>query len=353
MRGMSARGALWLLVAWWGWAAVAAAQEAPAMPAPEGERLRAVVVDAATYGIDPVVGQHVTLRMRETARAMGYEVVDGPGTLQAAQRVGMAYPPSPADLWRVTYGAGAARGAFARVWAQSGRYMVEVTVASLDGGGPFVARTESGAEDLHDAVARATREALPDPSVWDAERARELLQPEPAPSETAAEWPEPSEPVGGPDLPVRAVPARRDLTPLYRFELALQTEAVFGTGSDRFYNHLLGARIGWRINEDLILSAYAGYANLRGRGNRANNLLPYLQIEHRVRTGDRPLNIPLRLGIGYLPFNGPVVRMAVGLNFPFGERFEVGLDLLAPTFWVLPDRTAVSLNLAAELVVRL
>jgi hypothetical protein len=320
---------------------------------------RLVVIDAATYGIDPVVGQHVTRRMRATAREMGYEVVDGGGTVEAARRIQMPYPPSPADLWRVTFASDAIRGAFAQVWAQGGSYVIEITVASTDGTGPFSARGSAGAEDLHGVVARLSREAIPEPSVWDATQAERLARPRaPAPgvppvpprtgADPSADFYDEAPPSAG------RAPARDDRTPRYRFELALQTEAAVGTSSDRFYNHLAGIRLGYRINEDLILGAYMGYANLRGRGNRANNLLPYLQLEHRVRIGERDIvNIPLRFAVGYLPFNGPVIRVAGGLNFPIGDRYEVGLDLLTPTFWVLPHGTTVSLNFAAELVIRL
>jgi hypothetical protein len=339
-----------LAVAWGAWASGAGAQGGSAEPTRGGAPPRAVVLEAAAQGVDPVVGAHVTRRMTATVRAMGYEAVDRAATVSAARRVRVVYPPSPADLWNVTAAAGATRGAVARVWAEGRRYVVEVTVASLDGAGPFVARGDAGAEDLHDVVDRLTRQALPDPADWDAEAADRLRRGAPAargPDPATADW---DRPAPSPPRP----PEPRDRTPRYRFELAAQTEAVIGTSSDRFYNHLAGVRVGLRINEDLILSTYLGYANLRGRGNRVGNLLPYLQIEHRVRVSEREVvNLPLRAAVGYLPFNGPVFRFAGGLNFPFGDRYELGLDLLAPSFWMIPGGVAVAFNLAAELVVRL
>jgi hypothetical protein len=60
------------------------------------------------------------------------------------------------------------------------------------------------------------------------------------------------------------------------------------------------------------------------------------------------VTIPLRAAVGYLPFNGPVIRLSAGLNYAISEHWEIGADILTPTFWILPDRTAVSLNIALE-----
>jgi hypothetical protein len=129
-----------------------------------------------------------------------------------------------------------------------------------------------------------------------------------------------------------------------------RTDFAFGASRDFFFNALVGARIDYRITPDIRVGAYLGYANLRGKDGRASNLLMLAQIEDRVRiSASTDLRVPLRLGIGYLPQNGPVVRLAAGLGFPLGSRWEMTFDLLAPTFWVLPDRTVVSLDLAAEL----
>lgn len=321
--------------------------EAGAPPA-EGEAgeqpLRLLVVDAATYGIDPVVGRHVTERMRETGAEMGYGVLDRDATVAAAQQVRMPYPPTPADLWRVTYAGQAQRGAFARVWAHAGSYVIEIVVASLDGAGPFFARGTAGAADLHEVVARLIRQALPAPEQWQGMLAAGERPPAPQGQ------PPPPEPA------TRPAPPEEDRTPpiRHRWNLVLQTEGAIGTSQDSFYNHLFGVRVDYRISREILVGAYFGYANLRGKDGRVSNMLTYLQIEDRVRiSSGSDITVPLRLGIGYLPFNGPVVRLAAGVNFPLTRRIELGFDLLTPTFWVLPDRTAVSLDISAELVWRL
>jgi hypothetical protein len=315
---------------------------APAVPAPSLPRC--VVIDAAPYGIDPVVGRYVSQTMRVTAGQLGYEVLTPAQSIEAAQRVRMTYPPAPADLWRATWAAGAARGAFARVWAYRGEYVVEVTIASADGGGPFFARGSAPAAGLVAMVDRLTREALPPPGVSTAPGA--LPAPGPlAPSDASATAP------GAPDDDeATETPRRRRRGRARRWVFSGRADFAFGASRDFFFNALLGARIDYRITPDIRVGAYLGYANLRGKDGRASNLLMLAQIEDRVRiSASTDLRVPLRLALGYLPQNGPVVRLAAGLGFPIGSRWEMTFDLLAPTFWVLPERTVVSLDLAAEL----
>lgn len=320
--------------------------------APPPAALQIIVIDAAPHGVTPVISQHITERIRITAAEMGYAVVDPAATVQAAQRLQMPYPPSPADLWRVTYASGSQRGAFAKVWAHNGRYVFELTIASLDGAGPFFARGTSGAEDLHDVVARLTREALPAPATYDAAAAERYAQPQTQaqPQPTPAQQWTPPEPVDR----VRVSQRRVSRRPTRRFDVALQTEAAFGTSSDFFYNHLVGLRLGFRITKTLHLGLYGAYANLRGRDSRQNNLLPMLQLTQRIRLGSRSsLTVPIRASVGYLPFNGPVLRLSAGLNLPVSERVEIGADILSPTFWFIGSQVEISLNVGLEVIFRL
>jgi hypothetical protein len=327
------------------------AEETPPVEPVADTRMRLIVIDAASYGIDPVVGEHVSRQLRETGNALGYHVLTKEESVAAAQRMRMPYPPAPADLWRVTHVAEASRGAFARVWAHGGAYVIEVSVASLDGSGPFFGRGTAGAQDLHAVVDRILREALPPPSVW---RTVSEETPPPIPVEEEPDVPEDTlddfedeEPAEGEG---EDEPSRR----LRRWHLVLQTEGAIGTSQDLFYNHLVGARLDFRISREVLVGLYAGYANLRGKGGRVHNVLTYLQIEDRVRIlSSSDITVPLRLGVGYLPFNGPFIRIAAGLNIPLNRDFQLGFDILAPTFWILPDRTAVSMDLAAEIIWRL
>ncbi|MGF1465909.1 MAG: hypothetical protein ACFCGT_07225 [Sandaracinaceae bacterium] len=320
-----------------------------------------MVVDAATFGIDPVVGRVATDRMRQTATELGYAVLSGADTVAAWQELRPTYPPTPADLWRVSWVARVHRGAFARIWAHAGRYVIEVTVASLDGTGPFFARGTSGAEDLREVVDQLLRSCLPAPTTWSASGA-EAVGGTPAPGDLGQRRarvarapvrdegePTPEEAfdveAGGENEPEASEPPAA----LRRWGLTAQTEAAFGASEDFFYNHLIGARLDFRITRDIIIGAYVAYANLNGRDGRASNLLVALQFEDRIRIArGLDLTLPLRASVGFLPFNGPVIRLAAGLNYAVSPSWTIGADLLAPTFWILQDRTSVSLDVAIE-----
>lgn len=302
-----------------------------------------LVVDAATFGIDPLVGRVASATMRETAQAMGYRVLTAEETVSAAQQLRMPYPPTPADLWRVSWVARVHRGAFARIWAHAGQYVVEISVASLDGAGPFFARGTAGADDLRAVVERLLRQALPPPSAWNVSGAQAV-------DRAAAGEPEPEpEPQREPEPETPEEPEAE----LRRWSLTLQTEAAFGASQEFFYNHLVGARLDFRITRTILLGAYVAYANLNGRDGRADNLLFMLQFENRiVLSNDLDLTIPLRGAVGYLPFNGPVIRLAAGLNLALSPQWEIGADLLTPTFWFIPGRTIISLDVGLEATYR-
>jgi len=61
-------------------------------------RLRVLVIDAAPYGVDPVVGEHVSAQLRLTATQLGYAVATRDESVAAARSASMPFPPSPADL---------------------------------------------------------------------------------------------------------------------------------------------------------------------------------------------------------------------------------------------------------------
>jgi hypothetical protein len=316
-------------------------------PTPAAPVRRLLILEAGTYGIDPIVGRVVTDRMRRTGADMGYEVVD-PGTAAAAAgRLRMPYPPTPADLWRVTWVAQAHRGAFARVWAAEGRYVMELMVASLDGSGPYFGRETAGAEDLREVVDRLVRATLPLPNTWQqAPIVQHVASAAPRPSR----WRErPREELAHPG----GIGVRLPEPPTRRWALTLQTEAVIGTTQGAFYNHLLGTRLDLHVTRDFVVGAYVGYANLQGRHDRVHNVLTLLQVEYRVRVAQAiDLALPLRAAVGYLPFNGPVIRLAAGLRYALSDDLEIGADVVAPTVWFLPNDVAASIDLAVEVTYR-
>lgn len=313
---------------------------------PAGPIRTFVVVDAAAYGIDPIVGRVTTDVMRRVGAAMGYQVLDGPTTVAAAQRVHMPYPPTPADLWRVTWASSSHRGAFARVWADSGQYVIELTVASMDGTGPFHARGTAGSDDLRQVVERLLRSILHPPEMWAATASA------PPPGLTPA-------------APVRRRTAREELghptgrdgrrwrrpePEIRRFSLVLTTEASVGATEGSFYNHYVGLRLDLRITRDFIIGVSGAYGNLEGRDQRVSSVWVMAHGEYRIRpSGTLDLTIPIRVGAGYLGWNGAVLRASAGLNYGISESWEIGVDLLAPTFYILPSGLAVAFDFSLEL----
>lgn len=345
-------------------AAPVVAPEVVVVPPPPATPRQVVVVDAITYGIAPIVGRVTSDQLRRTAADMGYTILPQNEGVRTFQALRMHYPPAPADLWRLGWATRSHRAIFARVWANEGRYVIEVIVASIDGAGPFVATETSGADDLRPAVDRALRQALPPLSAWQG--------PEPTftpggPPGVVGVGPRPV--VAGPVMPqARRRTVREELghptardgrrwrpaePDIRRFSVAVQTEASIGTSDGSFYNHFVGMRLDVRITRDILIGLYGAYVNLEGRDGRASNFFFMVQAEDRIRPSSTlELTIPLRLGVGYLPFNGPVFRLAAGLNYALTPNWEIGADLVAPTFYVLPDHFTVAFDFSLEVAYR-
>jgi hypothetical protein len=180
----------------------------------------------------------------------------------------------------------------------------------------------------------------------------------PAPSPIAGQLAAPT-----PRPPGQAAPFLRPVTPAEtrtaeapgrRLQLALYTVSAIGADGNGFYNHLIELSIGVRLRRNIILSLQLGYANLNGRDGRENNLLPMVVFERRLRLGPQlDLSIPIKGAVGFLPFNGPVLRVSAGLAYALGERVEITADLLCPSFWLIDDDVFVSMNVALGIIVRL
>ena len=137
------------------------------------------------------------------------------------------------------------------------------------------------------------------------------------------------------------------------FRLAVQTEAANGVATGSFYNQLAGARLDLLFSPHVSFGGYLGYVNLKGKGGRASNLLSYAEVEYRTGAPGDTVRIPFRFASGYLPRNGPVVRMATGFAFALTPRVDLVTELLAPMFWVTNDQMLLSMNVSLELAWRL
>jgi len=131
--------------------------------------------------------------------------------------------------------------------------------------------------------------------------------------------------------------------------VAVQAEPAWGVSGGTFYNQLVGARLDYRFTDSLALGPYVGYANLKGHDGRAHNVLSYLALEYRPRLGAGGFRLPLRFATGYLPQNGPVLRLSAGASYALSPTVDIALDAFTPTFWVIRDRTVVSLGGALEI----
>lgn len=141
--------------------------------------------------------------------------------------------------------------------------------------------------------------------------------------------------------------------PSLPLRLAIQTEGANGVFTGKFHNQLAGLRLDVLASPNVSFGGYLGYVNLKGKEGRASNILPYAVVEYRVGAPTDAVRFPLRFATGYLPRNGPVVRMAAGLAFNLSQRIELVTELLAPMFWVTNDQMLLSMNWSIELAIRL
>ncbi len=339
-----------LLGTWFVLALIGTAGAQPNLPPTTSVRTVALLPIGAT-GLDPIVPRRVGETLGATVLSLGYRLAEPDAVARAFATVRPSNPPSAADVWRVTALSGSDRGLVVVLRVEGGQYVADLLVASADGSGPFVARATGGPADFLDRVAEAVRTALPAPEAFDAEAARRYVGQASAAAQATAPpvWNAP------PMAPSGAFGYRRRPEEVSsRFGISFLTESAIGTyGSQRVYNHILGARLDVRIARDVYLGLFGGYVNLPVDGERGSNLLGYVQIEDRIRfLSTEKVQIPLRLGLGYMPFNGAFMRFSAGLRFPISETIELGVDLLAPTFWWVPEDRIVTYDLALELTYR-
>jgi len=140
-------------------------------------------------------------------------------------------------------------------------------------------------------------------------------------------------------------------SPRLPMRLALQTEGAIGLYPGDFYNHLVGGRFDLVFSPHVSFGGYVGYANLKGKEGRASNMLAYVQAEY-MAGAPNGVRVPFRFASGYLPRNGPVMRLATGFAFPVSPTIDVVTELLAPMIWLTGNQMVISMDVAAEIVFR-
>lgn len=126
--------------------------------------------------------------------------------------------------------------------------------------------------------------------------------------------------------------------------LGLSATSAVGVTHAGFFNQLLGPRLDYRFTPRFALGGLLSYANLKGKDGRAHNVLPEASLEYRVAIDGERFGAPLRFTSGYLPKNGPTLRLGAGLDFALTDVVSLELVPLETMIWVNRERPELSLN---------
>jgi hypothetical protein len=129
-----------------------------------------------------------------------------------------------------------------------------------------------------------------------------------------------------------------------RWALGVASTSAFGLTHAKFFNQLVGGRVDYRLTHRFALAAGVSYANLEGKDRRVHNVLPEVGAAYRIGFRRASVALPLRLAFGYLPKNGPTLRLGVGLSLLLSRSVTLELVALEPMIWVTRDRPEISLN---------
>lgn len=304
--------------------------QTPAAPAVEGPRT--AVIDIAPLGVEPVVGTHLTDLVRTTVTALGFRVVPTQELYAAAQRLSLPFPVPPDGVFLLERALQAPVAITGEARASGGQYVVRLRVRVAVEAQERTREVTGDQWTLDENVRAALPALLVPPEVPSAQRTT------PPPTSVT------------PPPTTRPPRIRRVRAHARRWELGGGVFTAFGPGRDSFVNASVFARVGFFPQDRLGFTFSAGYANLRGRGQRVSNALFLLGVETAVDlVPSKRVFIPLRAEFGYLPDNGPVIRLSAGVAFQLARRVRLSFDILSPTLWVLPETAPVSLDLAASI----
>jgi hypothetical protein len=293
----------------------------PAVATPEPAAVRRIAV-APVHAV-----QAVTDQIAATLSSSSLQQVHPDVASAALSEAGAPFPPRAVDLWWLTRRTGADFALAATLRIEDEAYVLTLWIAARSGNGPYSTVIEADAPSLRPSLDARLREELAKAEAADGA---------PAPSTAPAPRSDTAAPTPGDE-------------PFKRIRLAGQTEAAIGLTGHGFYNHLFGGRFDYRFVRSVSFGGYLGYVNLKGKDGRAHNVLPLAHIEYRAGL-DRADTVELafRYAAGYLPANGPLMRLSGGLAFHVGDDVDILVDLIAPTFWLTKDLPVVSANFAAE-----
>ena len=169
-----------------------------------------------------------------------------------------------------------------------------------------------------------------------------LLAPAPAPAPT---------PTSGPAAPSNVSAAASSASVSHPLRLAVSSTSAFGVTHAKFFNQLVGARVDYRFTSRFAFGAALAYANLKGKDGRVQQILPEVLSQYRAPLRGESFGLPLRLALGYLPRNGPTLRLATGVDFALSNVVTLELVPLEPMIWITRERPEVSLDASIALAV--
>jgi hypothetical protein len=111
-------------------------------------------------------------------------------------------------------------------------------------------------------------------------------------------------------------------------------------------NEFAGARFELGYTPRFTLGVSLAYVNLKGKDGRVSNALPEVSVGYRLRLGES-VGVPIRFAGGYLPMNGPTLRLTSGIDLRVSDAVACELELIEPMVWVARDRPEYSLNVGA------
>lgn len=118
-----------------------------------------------------------------------------------------------------------------------------------------------------------------------------------------------------------------------------------------FVNELVGARLELEYTPRVAFGLSLAYANLKGKDGRVSNALPEASVAYAIPLGDY-VRIPIRFAGGYLPKNGPTLRLGSGFEWAPSRAMAFELVLLEPMVWVARDRPELAMNFGASVLGR-
>jgi hypothetical protein len=161
--------------------------------------------------------------------------------------------------------------------------------------------------------------------------------------------PAPTVPVPAAPAPAPALALPADDAVPRHLRLGFTSSSAFGVTHAKFFNQLAGVRLDYRFTSRFAFGAALAYANLKGKDRRVHEVLPEVLTEYRLPLQKESFGLPLRFALGYLPKNGPTLRLGAGLDFALAENVALELVPLEPMVWLNRERPEVSLNASLTL----